>query len=86
MRVEYGGRVQGVGFRATAAHVAGGHAVTGWVRNNPDGSVSLECQGEASAVDGFLDDVARRMGRKIASAHRSTLGADPGETGFTIRR
>ena len=85
-RVEYTGRVQGVGFRATAAHLASRHPVTGWVRNNPDGSVSLECQGERAAVDAYLDDLAQRMGRKIVTAARSEADPLPDEPGFTIRR
>ncbi len=35
--VHYSGRVQGVGFRATARHIACGYEVTGMVRNLPDG-------------------------------------------------
>ena len=31
-RVVYSGRVQGVGFRARAAELAGGFPVTGWVK------------------------------------------------------
>ena len=37
------GAVQGVGFRYRAEHAANMLGVTGWVRNEPDGSVLLEC-------------------------------------------
>jgi acylphosphatase len=48
------GRVQGVGFRAFAAHEARSLGLAGWVRNEPDGSVAVMAQGKADAVDAFL--------------------------------
>ena len=61
-RVVYRGRVQGVGFRATARQIARGHAVSGFVRNLDDGRVELMARGETGAVDAFLDEVARTFG------------------------
>lgn len=49
-----GGRVQGVGFRYTAAHLADLYNLTGYVRNLYDGDVELELQGDAANIDGFL--------------------------------
>lgn len=40
------GRVQGVGFRAFVEHTAREMGFTGWVKNMPDGSVTMEVQGE----------------------------------------
>ena len=45
------GYVQGVGFRYRAYNAANMYRVTGWVRNNPDGSVSMEMQGSEEAID-----------------------------------
>ena len=60
--VYYSGRVQGVGFRATAASLARRHPeVRGWVRNLPDGRVELLADGPADAVDAFLAGVRDRM-------------------------
>ena len=59
--VRYTGRVQGVGFRATAAHHARGFGVTGWVTNRADGSVELLAEGPRSAVDGLLAAVRGRF-------------------------
>jgi len=53
--VKVEGRVQGVGFRYSAIHAARRYQVTGWVRNEYDGSVTLFCEGEADAVDRFVD-------------------------------
>ena len=80
------GRVQGVGFRATAADVASGHAVSGWVRNEPDDSVRLEVQGDQAAVEGVLLELRGRMRRHIAREFESALPVVPDEEGFRIQR
>jgi acylphosphatase len=64
-RLIYHGRVQGVGFRATAAHLAGGFAVSGFVRNSPDGTVELAVAGNSGEVDGFLASVSDRFSANI---------------------
>ncbi len=86
VRVRYSGRVQGVGFRATARSVAGGFAVTGWVRNEPDGCVLLEAQGAPAEVQAFLTDLRSEMGANIKGEDRSTLADEPHEVGFVVRR
>jgi acylphosphatase len=48
------GRVQGVAFRMSAQRVAARLGLTGWVRNQADGSVALEAQGDSSRVDDLL--------------------------------
>jgi len=50
----YQGDVQGVGFRATVQRLAGGFAIKGWVKNEPDGSVSMIASGDPREVDAFL--------------------------------
>lgn len=85
-RVRFSGRVQGVGFRATTQWLAQGHPVTGWVRNEPDGDVLMEVQGEPAAVNAFL---AALRGRMEGFIHRETSDSCPAEsqeTGFHIRR
>lgn len=44
------GRVQGVFFRAETQRQASLHGVSGWVRNNPDGSVEAVVEGARSDV------------------------------------
>jgi acylphosphatase len=48
------GRVQGVGYRYSAAKAAAKYRILGWVRNNFNGSVELECEGSAKDVDNFI--------------------------------
>ncbi len=45
------GFVQGVGFRYRTVHAANAVGCTGWVRNNSDGSVSMEIQGTEEQID-----------------------------------
>lgn len=45
-RYIFKGRVQGVGFRFTAIHYADRLGLSGWVRNQYDGSVMMEVQGD----------------------------------------
>ena len=45
------GIVQGVFFRYRTQQEASGLGVTGWVKNRPDGTVEIVCEGEKEAVD-----------------------------------
>jgi acylphosphatase len=47
----FAGQVQGVGFRWRAHHAAERYGCTGWVRNEWDGTVSMEIQGTEEAID-----------------------------------
>ncbi len=49
------GRVQGVSFRWYAQEQARSLGVTGWVRNEPDGSVLLHAEGDDDAVDALVE-------------------------------
>ena len=53
------GSVQGVGFRYRARQAAGLVGCTGWVRNEWDGSVSMEIQGMESAIDQVILAIER---------------------------
>ncbi|HKY14563.1 MAG TPA: acylphosphatase [Microthrixaceae bacterium] len=55
LRVLVRGQVQGVFFRASAAEEARRLGVSGRARNLADGSVELEAEGAAAAVDAFVD-------------------------------
>lgn len=79
------GRVQGVGFRATAQRLADEHGVVGWVRNEADGSVRLVVEGLDHAVAGYLGALRVRLASFIRD-ERATTSADTGRyAGFEIR-
>lgn len=48
------GRVQGVGFRWATRSQARLAGVTGFVRNEEDGSVCIEAEGPSEAIERFL--------------------------------
>ena len=54
VQVRVSGRVQGVAFRWEAQHAAQGFGVSGWVRNEPDGSVVAHVEGEPDAVNDMV--------------------------------
>lgn len=85
-RIRFIGHVQGVGFRATARWVAASHAVTGWVRNEPDGTVVLEIQGDPAEIDAYLNALRERLARFIRQEHADTIPVIPDESAFVIRR
>lgn len=49
------GVVQGVFFRATTRDQAEMHGVTGWVKNNPDGTVEAVLEGERGDVEKVVE-------------------------------
>ena len=79
------GWVQGVGFRWRARQAASALGVTGWVRNNFDGSVSMELQGTESQIDGVLLAIERGTYVRIEDLRVKTLPTLDGETGFHVR-
>ena len=54
VRITVRGRVQGVGFRYAAVTEARRLGVTGWARNQLDGSVEIVADGPTEAIDALL--------------------------------
>ena len=84
-RIVFSGRVQGVGFRATARSLAAGFPITGWVRNEPDDTVLLEIQGDPREIEAFLARLRSRMGRLILCEDSSAIPIDELEPDFEVR-
>ena len=86
LRVNFIGRVQGVGFRATARSIARSCTVSGWVRNEPDGSVMLEVQGDPAEVRRYIGLLRERMTGLIKSDHAVPVPVETGSSEFEIQR
>lgn len=71
------GRVQGVGFRHFTTTHARELGLVGWVRNNPDGSVSGEASGSTAALAQFQAFLRQgpRFGR-VDDLHVKDLGSN----------
>ena len=51
------GHVQGVGFRYRARHAASLYGCTGWVRNEWDGSVTMQIQGNPEDINRVIQAI-----------------------------
>ena len=84
-RLRFYGMVQGVGFRYTATHAANMYRLTGYVKNEYDGSVTCEVQGEDEAIDQFIATINRGRFISIDRIERTQLEPDPEERSFGVR-
>lgn len=55
LEIKVSGRVQGVAFRWYTQQKARELGLTGWVRNQPDGSVLLVAEGRRGELEALLD-------------------------------
>ncbi len=55
IRIIISGRVHGVFFRVSLRDQARGLGVSGWVRNDPDGTVEALIEGESGKVDQLIN-------------------------------
>lgn len=83
--VLFSGDVQGVGFRATTARFAGGLAVTGTVRNLPDGRVELVAEGTAAEIDRLVNALRQHFGEQITETASTTAASTGRFASFGIR-
>ena len=83
--VKVTGRVQGVSFRWYTVREAERLGVTGWVRNEPDGSVAAHLEGDDGAVDAMV--AWCREGPSYAAVRHVAVTEVPptGASAFAIR-
>ncbi len=80
--ITFHGLVQGVGFRYRARHAANLYGCTGWVRNEWDGSVTMEIQGTEEAIDKVILAIKRGTDVCIENMDSRTIPLVEGETEF----
>jgi acylphosphatase len=83
-RVE--GRVQGVGFRAFVLRQARRLGLDGWVRNETDGAVAVEAEGEAATLEAFEGRLREGPpAARVARIDARSVPAGVEGTGFEVR-
>ena len=87
VRVVVEGHVQGVGFRNHTRRSAIANDVTGYVRNDADGTVKMVLQGDQERVEDVIDDV--REGPPLSTVNnqqRHTVDNPSTHKEFSIQR
>lgn len=83
--IVFSGRVQGVGFRFRANHIANGLSVTGWVKNQWDGTVEMEAQGTGEQINQMLKMINQSPYISIDRMDSKEIPTEPAEYGFHVR-
>ena len=78
------GRVQGVGFRYSAQYLAQSLGITGWVKNEWDGSVVMEAQGSWEALEMLVQKLRNRNFIRVDYVAELTIPV-VAEIGFHVR-
>ena len=76
------GSVQGVGFRWRAKNAAEHFSCTGWVRNEWDGSVSMEIQGTEEGIESVILAIEKGTFVHIENMDMKDIPVVDGEYGF----
>ena len=76
------GFVQGVGFRYRARKAADMYGCTGWVRNDWNGTVSMEIQGTEEQIDRVILAIGKGRYIRIEDMDCRTIPVKTGEKSF----
>ena len=79
------GTVQGVGFRWRAMRAADAAGCTGWVRNDPNGTVSMEIQGSEAQIDHVIRSLDRAPYIRITDLNVRRIPVDVRECDFVTK-
>ena len=83
--IVFTGWVQGVGFRWRARNAAERFSCTGWCRNEWDGTVSMEIQGDTALIDAVISAIEQGRYVRIEHMECSPMPVVEGECGFRVR-
>lgn len=83
--IRFKGHVQGVGFRYRAKYSADGCGVTGWVKNEWDGSVLMEAQGTQKQINEMLKLINKGSYIQIDNLEYKEIPLEEYSRGFHIR-
>lgn len=84
-RYHFYGRVQGVGFRYYAQYAADAAGVTGWVRNEYDGTVKMEAQGSEAQLLLVLQSLQKGRYIRIEGIETKDIPLRDDERSFRVR-
>ena len=78
----FSGQVQGVGFRWRAKKAAELYGCTGWVRNDWNGTVSMEIQGTEEQIEQTIRAIEKGRFIRIDHINSRIIPVDPEERVF----
>ena len=82
--ISFYGCVQAVGFRYRALKAAELYGVTGWVRNEFDGSVRMQIQGTDDQIEQVILAIERGSYIRIENMESRTIPVVSEERGFRV--
>lgn len=84
LKINFKGRVQGVGFRFQAFRIANNLNLTGNVKNLYDGSVEVNIQGKRRNIDAFINTIKNEKFIRVDSVDIIELNLVGSEKSFEI--
>lgn len=85
MKLQFYGRVQGVGFRYRARYAADGLGLTGWVENQWDGSVCMEVQGSREKIYEMIRRIRQGTFVQVDNMEMKEIPPEENERSFRVR-